>query len=143
MRRTRTNRILEKISIESKLYGSMVRASSQQVRASCNSRRTKADVHREGRASSDLLLFHRLWLAVEEYTLNSESQSELVLCICRRRALVCATRRNIEHRTHFGSSASVNRGYATRATSNIGKNLSDASENLLFAVDQCDEIFPG
>ena len=38
---TRTNRILEKISMESKLYGSMVRASSQQVRASCNSRSNK------------------------------------------------------------------------------------------------------
>ena len=30
--------MLEKISIESRLYGSIVRASSQHVRANCNSR---------------------------------------------------------------------------------------------------------
>lgn len=35
---TRTKRIFENISIESRLYGSIVRASSQHVRANCNSK---------------------------------------------------------------------------------------------------------
>lgn len=34
---TSTNKIFEKISIESRLYGSIVRASSQHVLANCNS----------------------------------------------------------------------------------------------------------
>lgn len=57
---TRTKRIFENISIESRLYGSIVRASSQHVRANCNSKIKIIIETNINDLLTNQLLFHKL-----------------------------------------------------------------------------------